>query len=88
MAPIKAARITKLSTFVTSISPDPIVFATAVPKVKAAIKLKTARPDHPLQRGQHPGGNNCSDRISRIMESIYKIKCQGQSDDKYDEKQA
>ena len=42
IAPIKPPRITFGSTIFTSIMPLPTVFATAVPTVKAAAKLKNA----------------------------------------------
>ena len=42
IAPIKPARITANVTEEMSIMPWPIVFATAVPNVKAATKLKNA----------------------------------------------
>jgi len=42
IAPSNAARMTNGSTIVMSISPEPIVFATAVPNTKTAAKLKKA----------------------------------------------
>src|SRR5678815_3106218 len=42
IAPISPAKITAKFTTLMSTSPRPTVFATAVPKVKAATKLKTA----------------------------------------------
>ena len=42
MAPTRPERMTPLVTAERSIIPLPIVFATAVPKVKAAAKLKNA----------------------------------------------
>ena len=42
MAPISPPRTTSELTTVMSISPEPIVLATAVPKTKAATKLKKA----------------------------------------------
>src|SRR3989441_10463694 len=42
IAPRRAAKITVASTTARSTSPFPIVFATAVPKIKTAMKLNAA----------------------------------------------
>ncbi len=42
IAPTRPPRMTENVTILTSIIPDPTVLATAVPKVKAATKLKKA----------------------------------------------
>lgn len=42
MAPMSPARITEVVTMVMSTMPEPTVLATAVPKTKAAMKLKNA----------------------------------------------
>ena len=61
-----------------------IVWATAVPKIKTARKLKVAPNTRPAV-GQHPRRNDRGNGIRRVMEAINKIKGQGHTDQDEDQ---
>jgi hypothetical protein len=51
-----------------------MVRATAVPKVKAATKLKKAAQSHGDARRQHARGNHRGDGVRGIVEAVEKIE--------------
>ena len=53
-----------------------MVLATAVPKVKAATKLKNAAQRTATRGDKHAGGNHRGNGVRRIVKAIEKIKAE------------
>ena len=70
IAPIRPAKITVKLTIEMSTRPEPTVLATAVPKVKAAMKLKKAAQMTALPGRQHAGRHHGRDRVRGVVKAV------------------
>ena len=77
------AKVTRLM----SIIPLPIVFATAVPKAKAATKLKNAAQITALPGRQHARRHDRGDRVRRVVKAVDVVERQGDEDEEDDDEE-
>ena len=70
-----------------SIMPEPMVLATAVPKMNAAAKLKNAAQMHGLAGRQHAGRDDGGDRVGRVVEAVDVVEDERDDDDEDDERE-
>ena len=87
IAPVSPPKMTANVTMLTSIIPAPTVFATAVPKVKAATKLKNAAQTTALPGRQHAGGDDRGDRVGRVVEAVDVVEDERRQDQRDDRRE-
>ena len=74
IAPINPPRTTSGVTMSASISPFEMAFATAVPTVNAAAKLKTAAQITAASGTQYASADDCRDRVRGIVKTVDEVE--------------